>query len=150
MLFRSQISALAQERRVQIIEELEPASTVAVEDHIRILFGNLLSNAILYSHHGGRVRVSCHLVPGNGPEVVIEDHGIGIAQEKLSRIFEEYYHTEDAVRHNRWSTGLGLAIVRQVADSHGIRVRVESRPGQGTRFVLRFSPVGQSPEPEDL
>jgi signal transduction histidine kinase len=46
------------------------------------------------------------------------------------------------VRHNRDSTGLGLAIVRHVAQSHGIRLQVESAPGRGTRFTLRFPFAG--------
>jgi signal transduction histidine kinase len=71
----------------------------------------------------------------------VEDEGIGIPAEKLPRIFDDYYRTEEAVRHNKDSTGLGLAIVRHVATSHRIRVRVESAPGRGTAVTLRF-PTG--------
>jgi len=82
--------------------------------------------------------VQCWREPSDGPIVTVEDEGIGIPAEKLPRIFDDYYRTEEAVRHNRDSTGLGLAIVRHVATSHGIRVQVESAPGCGTRFTLRF------------
>jgi signal transduction histidine kinase len=137
-----QAGALARERDVRIDEELQPASTVAVADHVKVMFTNLLSNAILYSHEGGRVRVACRLLSPDRPEIVIEDEGIGISPDTLPRIFDEYFHTDEAVRHNRRSTGLGLAIVRQVADSHSIRLRVESERGQGTKFILRFPPGG--------
>ncbi len=76
--------------------------------------------------------------------MTVEDDGIGIVPEKLPRIFDDYYRTDEAVRHNRDSTGLGLAIARHVAAMHGIRVRVESAPGAGTRFTLRFpAPAGK-------
>ena len=62
--------------------------------------------------------------------------GIGIPREKLPRIFDDYYRTEEAVQHNRASTGLGLAIVRQVACEISWPSQVESAPGWGTRFTV--------------
>jgi signal transduction histidine kinase len=136
-----QVAALAQERRVVIEDELESEKVVAVEDQMKMLFSNVVSNAVTYSYEGGRVRVECRSAPGGGPMVTIEDRGLGIPSEKLPRIFDEYYRTAEAVAHNRESTGLGLAIVRQVARRHGIRVQVESAPGVGTKFVLSFPPA---------
>jgi signal transduction histidine kinase len=72
--------------------------------------------------------------------VAVADRGIGIPADKLPHIFEDYYRTDEAVRHNKQSSGLGLAIVRHVAQEHGIRIRVESRPGVGTTFYLRLAP----------
>ena len=135
----AEVQPLAQEREVAVEHDLRPARTSGVEDHVRMLLLNLLSNAVIYSNRGGRVQVRCLAGAGNGPIVTIEDHGIGIAAEKLPRIFEEYYRTTEAVRHNKESTGLGLAIVRRVAETHGIQVRVESEEGAGTKFILGFS-----------
>jgi signal transduction histidine kinase len=137
----ARVGAVAQERRVNVDEELEPTAIVAVEDHIKMLLTNIISNAVVYSTEGGKVRVRCGGASADGPVVTVEDEGIGIPVEKLPRIFDDYYRTEEAVRHNRDSTGLGLAIVRHVAASHRIRVRVESAPGRGTAFTLRF-PAG--------
>ena len=109
-----------------------------------MLFSNLVRNAVRYSHPQGRVRVGCAQAPGEGAVVTIEDDGIGIPRDKLHRIFEPHYRTEEAMRHYSESTGLGLAIVKQVAETHGIRVRVASQPGVGTRFTLEF-PSGQAP-----
>jgi signal transduction histidine kinase len=136
------VGAVAQERRVTVDEQLESAFVVAVEDHLKMLLTNVISNAIVYSAEGGIVRVRCDATPPEGSVITIEDEGIGIPQEKLPRIFDEYYRTEEAIRHNKDSTGLGLAIVRHVAVNHGIRVRVESAPGRGTRFTLRFPSTG--------
>ena len=134
----ARVGATAQERRVTVDEALEPASSVAVEDHIKMLVTNIIANAVVYSTAGGIVHVRCGAAPPDGPVVTVEDEGIGIPAEKLPRIFDDYYRTEEAVRHNKDSTGLGLAIVRHVALSHEIRVQVESAPGRGTLFTLRF------------
>jgi len=142
----SRLQPIAGERDVTLEEDLRPTVTTTVADHMRMLFGNILSNAVLYSHKGGRVRVTCRPAPAGGARAAIEDEGIGIAPEKLPHIFDDYYRTEEAVRHNEHSTGLGLSIVRHVARTHGIRIRVESAPGVGTSFVLEFPPSGVAPK----
>ena len=134
-----QVRALAEERSVAFDTEIEPARTVGVEDHAKMLLGNLLSNAVLYSHPGSTVHVRCRQDHRYAAVVTIQDHGIGVPADKLPHIFDEYYRTDEAVRHNKGSTGLGLAIVRHVAEAHGVGVRVESRPGMGTTFVLQFT-----------
>ena len=140
-----QVRQIAEERRIVIEEDLRPARATVVEDHIRIVFLNLLSNAIHYSQAGGRIQVQCVPRPGTGPEVAIEDHGIGIPEEKLPHIFDEYYRTEEAVRHNKGSTGLGLTIVRHVVEKHEIRLCVESKLGVGTRVTLQFPADSNAP-----
>jgi signal transduction histidine kinase len=131
----------AKERDIIFEEELKPALAKGIEEHMRMLFTNLLHNAIIYSHKGGKVSVKCSLDKKNGPIVTIEDNGIGIPKNKLPKIFDEYYRTNEALHHNRISTGLGLAIVRHVADTHRIRIQVESELGVGTKFNLFFPPV---------
>ena len=133
-----QAQQAAAEREISVEADLDPAPFTGVEDHLKMLFGNLIANAVAYSHPRGRVEVRCTCLNGQGPQVTVEDQGIGIAPEKLPRIFEEYYRTDEAARHNKESTGLGLAIVQHVAQSHGIRIRVDSRPGAGTKFALTF------------
>jgi signal transduction histidine kinase len=108
-----------------------------------MMIDNVLSNAINYSRDGERVSVSCRAKPGGGAIVTVRDSGIGIPAEKLPRIFDDYFRTNEAVAHNRASTGLGLAIVRQAALAGKIGVRVKSAPAQGTVFSLDF------PAPDD-
>jgi len=93
---------------------------------------------VRYSHRNGQVHISCYRGPNSEPIVTITDNGIGIPAEKLPRIFEEHYRTKESVQHNKESSGLGLAIVKHVAELYGIRIRVESRPGFGTKFELKF------------
>jgi len=133
-----QVSPTAQERKVTIEHDLQAARVFGVDDHLKMLFANLVSNAVLYSHHGGLVKVRCTALNGGGAEVTIEDNGIGIPEAKLPHIFDEYYRTEEAAQHNKQSTGLGLAIVRHVCLAHAVGLRVESTPAAGTKFILRF------------
>ncbi len=134
----AQVEQVALEFKVDIDHRLEPAHFNGIEDHLKMLFTNLLANAVVYSHAGSTVEVRCGTNEKGYPEVSIKDYGIGIPQEKLPHIFDEYYRTEEAVLHNKESTGLGLPIVRQVALRHRISVDVRSCPGKGTEFVLRF------------
>ena len=134
----SQVDPIARERSVTIKADLRPVPLVGAEDHFKMLFINLLSNAVIYSHKNGHVNVSCRRGPSAEPVVAIADAGIGIAAAKLPRIFQEHYRTKEAVQHNKESSGLGLAIVKNVAHMYNIRIRVESRLGVGTKFELTF------------
>ncbi|NQT50564.1 HAMP domain-containing histidine kinase [bacterium] len=137
----AQAQPLAQERQVSIECSLAPARTIGPEDHLRMLLGNLLANAVAYSHPGGRVRVDMITASDGSIEVRIEDQGIGIPADKLAHIFDAYYRTDAAARHNKASTGLGLAIVKQVAETHGLDIRVESKVGTGTRLRVTFPSI---------
>jgi signal transduction histidine kinase len=142
----SQVGSVAQERGIVFKTDIRPVVMVGAEDHFKMLFVNLLSNAVIYSHRNGQVNITCHRGPNLEPVVAIEDNGIGIPADKLPRIFEEHYRTKEAVQHNKESSGLGLAIVKHVAEMYGINIRVESRPGFGTKFELKFPVLDESSE----
>jgi signal transduction histidine kinase len=145
----SQVDPIAREHGVTIKADLRPVPLVGAEDHFKMLFINLLSNAVIYSHKNGQVHVSCRRGPNAEPVVAIADAGIGIAAAKLPHIFEEHYRTKEAVEHNKESSGLGLAIVKNVAQMYNIRIRVESRFGAGTKFELTFpAPDRSEPDPQ--
>lgn len=102
---------------------------------------NLLTNALKF---GAGHPVEVH-VSEEGPWVrlAVKDHGIGIAPEALERIFERF---ERAVSSRKYGgLGLGLFLTRQIAESHGGTIHVESRPGEGSTFVLQL-PARQQPE----
>ena len=143
------VQARAEEHGIAMILE-EPAEHPVVccsEDHLKMLLVNLILNAVTYSYDGGKVHIGCVRLPDGRSALSVTDHGIGIPAAKLEHIFDEYYRTDEAVKHCRESTGLGLAIVRQAAQSWGIEVKVTSQLGQGTRFDLLFPPPGTRPSP---
>jgi two-component system, OmpR family, sensor histidine kinase SenX3 len=98
---------------------------------------NLLDNAVKYSDPGSSVEVRARLAR-DWVEVEVRDHGIGIPQRDLERIFERFYRVDRARSRETGGTGLGLAIVRHVASNHRGEVKVRSREGQGSRFTLRL------------
>ena len=98
---------------------------------------NLIDNALTYSDPGSVVLVSAAEAAGH-LELGVVDHGIGIPAQDLERIFERFYRVDRARSRRTGGTGLGLAIVRHVATNHGGEVRVTSREGEGSTFVLRL------------
>jgi two-component system, OmpR family, phosphate regulon sensor histidine kinase PhoR len=96
---------------------------------------NLLHNAISYTPEGGALSVEIRPVP-EGVECTVADDGIGIPPEDLSRIFERFYRVDKGRSRELGGTGLGLSIVRHIVEAHGGQVRVESKPGKGSRFTI--------------
>lgn len=94
---------------------------------------NLLRNAITHSPEGGEIRVRVASA-GDAREVMIEDRGSGIAPDHLDLIWERFYRVDDARDRASGGIGLGLAIVKRLVEAHGGRVRVDSRPGEGSAF----------------
>jgi PAS domain S-box-containing protein len=109
------------------------------------IVGNLVSNAIRYTEHGG-VLLTCRR-RGERWWVEVRDTGIGIPPDQTSVIFEEYRQLENHTR-NRGS-GLGLAIVAKTAAVLGLEVRVRSTPGRGSLFAIEL-PAGRVIEREEL
>ncbi|MFI5283418.1 MAG: ATP-binding protein [Candidatus Dormibacterales bacterium] len=97
---------------------------------------SLLSNARKYSPGGGAIRVNAQ-VTGEAVEVSIQDHGIGIPPEALTKLFTKFYRVANGDRRLVSGTGVGLAISRRIIDAHGGRIGVESGGlGQGSRFYF--------------
>jgi signal transduction histidine kinase len=133
----AQVQPTAVKQGVRLEADLQTVKVNANEDCMKMLFSNVISNAILYSHPNSQVFVECNA--GNPqPSVVIKDQGIGISEDKIDKIFDEYYRTDEAVIHNKNSNGLGLAIVKHVAQIHRLSIRVNSKPNEGTQFEILF------------
>jgi signal transduction histidine kinase len=108
------------------------------------VFINLLTNAIKFNREGGRVGVR---VTGGEPgtlNVEVRDTGIGIPAEELDKIFERFYQVDSSPHRRAEGTGIGLSIVRDILALHGCSIRVESREGEGSRFLFTL-PLGRTP-----
>ncbi len=99
------------------------------------LFINLISNGYRYGKENGKVKVSL-LEKENYIEVQVEDDGIGIKKEDLSKIWERFYQVDTARRNDDGSMGLGLSMVKWIAQCHGGKVEVSSELGKGSTFVF--------------
>lgn len=98
---------------------------------------NLIDNAVKYSEPHGNVTVQAALDEGE-VSIVVEDKGCGIPPEHLPRLFERFYRVDKARSRKLGGTGLGLAIVKHIVQAHDGTVSVESAPGKGSIFTLRF------------
>jgi signal transduction histidine kinase len=108
----------------------------------------MLDNAIKFTPQGGRITLGAkaHVAPDDAPpgweygyvEVSLSDTGIGIPADKIPRIFDKFYQVDASATRSYGGTGLGLALVKQIMDSHGSRVTVESTPGVGSTFRFRL------------
>ncbi|MEV4177914.1 HAMP domain-containing sensor histidine kinase [Nonomuraea sp. NPDC049709] len=117
-------------------------------DALRRSVANLLSNAVRLSPPGGTIRVAAGRWEG-WLWVAVRDDGPGLDDSDQARVFDRFWRGESSRRDRH--TGLGLAIVRQIVESHGGRVAVFSRLGQGATFVLWLPPRDGVPgtPPED-
>jgi len=132
-------------RQITIEADIRPAQCSGDPEQVRLLLENILSNAVAYSYEGGKVQVRCGHEPGKaGVSFSVKDAGIGIALEKIPRIFEEYFRTKEACAHNSASSGIGLAIVKKIAQNHKLRISVESEPLKGTLFTVFFPEIKKS------
>lgn len=133
-LFKSQ----ADEKGLTLILEVHQNPLVKADgEQMGQLWTNLISNAIKYTPPGGRIRVALEEQKGWAVGMV-EDTGIGIAQEDQTRIFEEFYRTRQAKEMEPRGTGLGLPLVKRIVEGHGGTIEVQSALGQGSRFVFRL------------
>ncbi len=96
------------------------------------IFRNLLTNAVKYTHSGGRILVGCRKVDGE-VRIDVYDTGAGMAPEKLPNIFEAFQRLDS---NNEDGLGLGLFAVRRAIGLLGHRIEVKSMPGRGSRFSV--------------
>ena len=131
-------SATAGEDLGLVVETPEaPVWIEADADAVRQALLNLVDNAIKYS--AGRKRVAVRLAEDDGHvEVSVSDQGIGIPAEDREKIFEAFFRSPAAVRHDPKGVGLGLKIVKHIMDAHGGTIDLRSMPGKGTTFTLKF------------
>jgi signal transduction histidine kinase len=101
------------------------------------IFVNLISNAVKYTPSNGSVTVTVRQADGQA-RVEVTDTGIGIPEDALSHLFEEFYRAPSAKASGEAGTGLGLAIVKDLVERYSGHIEVESQAGKGTRFTVAF------------
>jgi two-component system phosphate regulon sensor histidine kinase PhoR len=143
----------------QILEEAKALSagrhTIAVEangpdvrgstDELRSAFGNLASNAVRYTPDGGSITLSWRMGK-NGPQFAVRDTGIGIQAEHIHRLTERFYRVDKSRSRETQGTGLGLAIVKHVLLRHDAVLSIESKPEQGSTFIVTFPMSAVAPD----
>lgn len=122
-------SELCFAKNIKIVSSLRDAFIKLDKERAKLLFSNLLSNAIKYSMSNKSVSLS--LVDGS---FVVQDEGVGIAKEKLNKIFDLY----ERASQQAGGFGVGLSIVKQICNESGIKIEVDSELNQGSTFKLSW------------
>jgi signal transduction histidine kinase len=106
------------------------------------IMNNLVSNAVKYTQQG-EVCVLAERIDGFA-RVVVSDTGIGIPEDALPQLFQEFYRAPNAKEIKETGTGLGLAIVKDLVERYDGTIEVESSKGEGTTFTLTL-PLAEAP-----
>ncbi|WOE70798.1 HAMP domain-containing sensor histidine kinase [Hydrogenimonas thermophila] len=123
-------SILSENKKLEILYNLETCIIQADPHHIELLIKNIIDNAIKYTNPGGKIEISL-----KNCELKVSDTGIGISEEKLSVIFNRF-HRENSVSGG---FGIGLDIVKTICQIYGFTVNVESNLGKGSSFIVKFA-----------
>ena len=144
---KERFEPLARRKEIDFFVE-SPASMPLVADGPRItqVLQNLCANAVSYSKPGGKVWLRA-ATDGYAAQVSVEDSGIGIAEEDISRIFEPFFQAENAKQVRSGGFGLGLKIAREIVQAHGGELGVRSRLGSGSTFFFTLPLTAQATTP---
>jgi len=137
--------ARARERGVEIVLTDNGGESLvwADPDGLRLIFGNLVSNAIKYSA-GPVKRVDADVTAERGVvRVRVRDRGIGIPPEEQARVFEEFHRASNVAAAHASGFGLGLAVVKELVDRYNGRIDVDSDVGVGTTISVAFPIVAE-------
>lgn len=127
----------AKDKNIRLVCSGNAVEIYGMPNMLQTLMSNLVDNAICYNEEGGRVRIWTGEEDGFAT-LRVEDTGIGIPEEELSRVFERFYRTEQSAEYNEQGNGMGLSYVQQAAEAHGAEITLESEEGSGTTITLRF------------
>lgn len=138
------IEPMAIQRNVKVyLDAPEKLMFRADDDELEIIFNNLISNAVKYNKEGGEV---CITVKAGHPgvNISVEDTGIGMNEEELGTLFQEFVRIKNAKTRNITGSGLGLSIVKKlVENNYGGTITASSKPDEGSTFTVKLSPAGK-------
>ena len=125
------------------LEEPETPYVLADALRIREVLVNILGNAVKFTKDGGQIRFDASYRPGaDGQHIVVcyrvADTGVGMSEEFLEHIFDEFSQEENSARTQYKGTGLGMAITKRYVDLMGGTITVESKKGEGSTFTVEL------------
>lgn len=135
--------SMAEDKQISLTYESNQEELLADYDpeKLRHIVSNLIANSIKYTPAGGEI--SLYLISSSDPgipsyEFAVTDTGMGIPADKLPHIFDRFYQVDDEISRTGSGTGIGLSLVRELVVLMGGEIHAESRPGSGTKFIVRM------------
>lgn len=128
--------------RVQL-SKLMPCKILADAEFLKKMFAAFLDNALRYSLSDTVVKVEL-TTAGDEATLKFIDKGVGIPKEDCPKIFDRFYRTDKArtkLNNSESSVGLGLSVAKWIADQHDIKIKVKSKPGEGSTFTLTIPTI---------
>jgi two-component system phosphate regulon sensor histidine kinase PhoR len=125
------------DHRIHFVKPSQPVVILTEHNSIVQIMINLLDNAVKFSDPKEDIRIVLEERP---EEIIVSviDKGEGIPEKEQRRVFERFYRVDQARSRKTGGTGLGLSIVKHLAERLGGRAGVESKPGEGSRFIFQF------------
>ena len=134
----------AQRKKITLSTDLQKVSNCMFDaERFRQVADNLITNAIKFSPAETNIHLTCQEI-GNSIEIAVSDQGPGIPPEEIDKLFGAFQTLSTRPTGGEKSTGLGLSIAKQIVDSHGGNIEVQSKIGIGTTFVVRIPIEKQS------
>jgi heavy metal sensor kinase len=131
-----QLEAVAQARGIALSCDVQPHVVVLGDSGwLERLLLNLLDNAIKFTADGGRISVTV-TSEGGFARIAVRDTGMGIPPEAIPHLFERFFRVDPARSAAHEGAGLGLSLVKWIAERHGATLSVDSRPNEGSAFVV--------------
>lgn len=138
---------LAEEKQITFnIGTIETVCFDFTPDAFEKIILNLLSNAIKYTKPGGAISISATRYENNRYQIQVSDTGIGIAKDKLEKVFERFNRVMDENSEQVTGSGIGLALVKSLVESHDGSVELESELGQGTTITVTLPIINEVDE----
>jgi signal transduction histidine kinase len=123
-------------KNIRLGLKTEAAAVNADGGRLRQVVTNLISNAVKYTPDGGEINVSTGVSEDGGVFLTVSDNGVGIDENELPLIFERFYRADKSRGRKTGGAGIGLTIAKAIAEAHGGKISVKSRPGEGSEFTV--------------
>ena len=135
----TRFSEKTENKKIKIVADFTEDFYVQSDNYlVSIIFSNLISNAIKYTNDNGKIELK---LEKTSTDIIftIADNGVGISEQDLNKIFNSFYRSDVTNHPDIKGTGLGLSIVKRLCDLLKIKISVESKINEKTKFTLIFS-----------
>ena len=137
-LILKRLKPIASTRDIELLfESFRPVMADIDDGKLTLAVTNLVENAIKYNKDGGWVKVTLN-ADYQYFYIKVADSGVGIPEDAQEHVFERFYRVDKARSRATGGTGLGLSIAKGIVGLHHGEIKVYSKPGEGTTFVVRI------------